>query len=91
MKKQNFGLNTKVEVAIEVIAVKIADASKRGLSTEDKEMQNLLKSLEEEDRIENAEIIQLAVSHAERAGDFHLMKAQNPVYIVSFSGKAGKE
>jgi len=55
------------------------------------EMQNLLKSLEEEDRIENAEITQLAVSHAERTGDFHLMKAQNPVYIVSFSGKAGEE
>ena len=55
------------------------------------EMQNLLKSLEAQNRIENAEITQVSVSHAERAGDFHLMKAQNPVYIVSFSGKTGEE
>ncbi len=55
------------------------------------EMQDVLKSLEDENRIENAEITQIAVSRAERAGDFHLMKAQNPVYIVSFSGKSGEE
>ena len=55
------------------------------------EMQDVLKSLEEKNRIENAEITQIAVSRAERTGDFHLMKAQNPVYIVSFSGKSGEE
>lgn len=51
------------------------------------EMQNLLKALEAQNRIENVEITQLAVSRAEKVGDFHLMKAQNPVYIVSFSGR----
>ncbi|MBB5227157.1 precorrin-6Y C5,15-methyltransferase (decarboxylating) subunit CbiT [Treponema ruminis] len=51
------------------------------------EMQNLLKALEAHNRIENVEITQLAVSRAEKVGDFHLMKAQNPVYIVSFSGR----
>lgn len=52
------------------------------------EMQNLLKSLESENKISDVEIAQIAVSRAEKAGEFHLMKAQNPVYIVSFSGKA---
>ena len=60
------------------------------------EMQNCLKSLEEGSffeagfgkiRIENLEIRQISVSRAEKAGNFHLMKAQNPVWIVSFSGK----
>ncbi len=51
------------------------------------EMQSLLKNLESKDKIENVEITQVMVSHAEKAGEFHLMKAQNPVYIVNFSGK----
>ena len=44
------------------------------------EMQNLLESLESQGR--NVEITQVAVSRAEKIGNFHLMKAQNPVYIV---------
>lgn len=60
------------------------------------EMQNCLKSLEEGSffeadcgkiHIENLEIKQISVSRAEKAGKFHLMKAMNPVWIVSFSGK----
>jgi precorrin-6Y C5,15-methyltransferase (decarboxylating) len=60
------------------------------------EMQNCLKSLEEGSfieadcgkiHIENLEIKQISVSRAEKAGNFHLMKAMNPVWIVSFSGK----
>lgn len=51
------------------------------------EMQSLLKSLSDEGfLIRDVEIKQVSVSKAERAGGFHLMKALNPVYIVSFSG-----
>lgn len=42
-------------------------------------------SLYEEYR--DADIIQLGISRAERAGDYHIMKGENPVYIVSFGGK----
>lgn len=60
------------------------------------EMQNCLKNLEEGSfieadcgkiHIENLEIKQISVSRAEKAGNFHLMKAMNPVWIVSFSRK----
>ena len=50
------------------------------------EMQNLLKSLESEEKIKNVEITQISVSRAEKIGNFHLMKAVNPVFVVSFSG-----
>ena len=52
------------------------------------EMQAVLKNLESENKIEDIEIMQVAVSRVEKTGGFHLMKAQNPVYIVSFSGCA---
>ena len=64
------------------------------------DMQNCLKSLEEGSfieadcgkiHIENLEIKQISVSRAEKAGNFHLMKAMNPVWIVSFSGKIEKK
>ena len=51
------------------------------------EMQNLLKSLESEKRIENVEITQISASRAEKIGDFHLMKAANPVFVAAFQGK----
>ncbi len=35
--------NTKLEIAVEVISAKIADASRKGLTTEDEEMKTLLK------------------------------------------------
>jgi precorrin-6Y C5,15-methyltransferase (decarboxylating) len=51
------------------------------------EMQSFLKSAENSGMIENIEIRQIAVSRALKAGEFNLMKAQNPVWVVSFSGK----
>lgn len=50
------------------------------------EMQAILKNLESENKIEGVEIIQVGISQTEKTGGFHLMKAQNPVYIISFSG-----
>lgn len=34
--------------------------------------------------VKNAEVIQIGVSRAEAAGDYNLLKAQNPVFIFSF-------
>ena len=36
---------------------------------------------------EEMEIVQIQVSKAEKMGSYHLMKAQNPVWIVSFGGE----
>ncbi len=44
--KKNMSLNTKLEVALEILAAKIAKTSKSGLSTNDKEMQELIKERE---------------------------------------------
>ena len=55
------------------------------------EMQELLNQLEAENKIEDIEIKQVAVSRAVSTGKNRLMKAMNPVYIVSFSGKARAE
>lgn len=52
------------------------------------EMQEVLKLLEKENKIKEVEITQIGVSRAEKTGNFHLMKAQNPIYIVSFRGEA---
>lgn len=46
------------------------------------EIQTLLSQ-----KFTNLEIRQISVSRAEKAGNFHLMKAQNPVWIVSAGGK----
>lgn len=62
------------------------------------EMQKVLKELENPPLAENfslpgirdLEIKQIFVSRAEKAGDFRLMKSQNPVWIVSFSGNGGR-
>lgn len=45
------------------------------------EMQTLLKSLD----VTDLDIVQLAVSRSEKIGEYHMMKANNPVYIYSFS------
>ena len=52
-----------------------------------------IQSVLKEFNIEDFECIQLAVSRSEKAGSYHLMKAENPVYIFSFdlSGAAGGE
>lgn len=33
------------------------------------------------------EVVSLTVARSEKTGDFHLMKGQNPVYIISFGGE----
>lgn len=37
--------------------------------------------------ISDAEVVQVAVSRAEPLGHYHMMRAQNPVYIISGGGK----
>ena len=41
--------------------------------------------------IEDADIVQISVARASQAGAYHLMKAENPVYIVTFGGSADGE
>lgn len=38
-----------------------------------------------ENKIKDLEIVQLQVSKAKKAGDYHLLQAQNPVWICSFN------
>lgn len=45
------------------------------------------KIAEEYPEYENMEIIQLSVSRNKKAGNYNLMTAENPVYIVSFGGE----
>lgn len=37
--------------------------------------------------VDDAEIVQVSVSRAHVAGGYHLMKSENPIYIVSFGGE----
>lgn len=46
-------------------------------------VQNALKSL----AVTDIDIMQASISRAEQMGEYHLMKAQNPVFIVSCNGK----
>jgi precorrin-6Y C5,15-methyltransferase (decarboxylating) len=41
--------------------------------------------------VENAEIVQVQVSRANALGRYHLMQAENPVYIISFDFKNCRE
>ncbi|MCR4821341.1 MAG: precorrin-6Y C5,15-methyltransferase (decarboxylating) subunit CbiT [Treponema sp.] len=51
------------------------------------EMQKFLSQLEEENfAVKDLEISQIGVSRAQKTGNFNLLKALNPVYIVSFTG-----
>ena len=43
MSIENMSLNTKLEVALEILAAKIAKTSKQGFTVNDIKMQNLLK------------------------------------------------
>lgn len=54
---ENISLNTKLEVAIEIMAAKIALCSKKGQDTNDLEMRKLLKEREEM-YIGNQEVIE---------------------------------
>ena len=47
MDDNEMNLNTKLEVAVELLSEKIADASKEGLTPKDEKMKNLLKEREE--------------------------------------------
>lgn len=38
-----------------------------------------------QDRIKDLDIVQLQASKAKKVGDYHLMQAQNPVWICSFA------
>ena len=37
----------------------------------------------------DADIVSVQVSRAKKAGRYHLMQGQNPVYVISFGGKDG--
>ena len=43
-----------------------------------------IMTLQKEMALPEPEIIQIQVSSAKKAGPYHLMQGQNPVYIVSF-------
>lgn len=45
--KDNMSLNTKLEVALEILAAKIAETFQKGFTIDDKEIQNLIKEREE--------------------------------------------
>ncbi len=45
------------------------------------EMQNVLKNL----HVPDADIVQVSVSRAEKVGSYHMLKANNPVFIYSFT------
>ena len=59
MKDLYISLNTKLEVAVEILAAKIAMISNEGYTSKDEEMQKLLKEREEmyKGNIENIEKI----------------------------------
>ena len=46
MSNSEMSLNTRLEVALEILSAKIASASKQGLTTEDDEMKLLLEERE---------------------------------------------
>ena len=64
-------LNPSIRVVINVIALESLA-----------EVLRILKKRETE-----AEVVSVQVSRAEKAGNSHLMKGQNPVYIIAFGGE----
>lgn len=44
----------------------------------------------EENEIEEAEVIQVAVSRAKKVGSYHMMNGQNPIYVISFTSRPAK-
>ncbi len=63
--------NPKVRIVINCIALETIS-----------DIQKALKELD----IKDADIVQIAASRAEALGRYHLLKAQNPIFIVSFGG-----
>jgi precorrin-6Y C5,15-methyltransferase (decarboxylating) len=41
--------------------------------------------------VENVECVQMGINRAEGAGKYHLLKAENPVYIFSFNFESGEK
>lgn len=71
-----YGKNQRLRVVINAITLETIG-----------EVTKLLEQLP----VENAEMIQLQLSRSHKAGGYHLMKAENPVYIISFNFKESKE
>lgn len=44
-----------------------------------------VRELFSDDRIENEEIVQVQISRAKQAGNHHLMRAENPIWICAFT------
>ena len=44
----------------------------------------------EENEIEEAEVIQVAVGRAKKVGSYHMMNGQNPIYVISFTSRPAK-
>ena len=63
-------LNPKVRIVINTITLE--------------SMASVLNSLEK--RGIDAEILSMQIAKAVKAGPYHLMKGQNPIYIISFGG-----
>ena len=51
----------------------------------------VVSSILNEFPVEQEEIIQMSVSRAKKAGRYHLMQAENPVFILSFYFAGGTE
>ena len=48
----------------------------------------LMECLKDND-IRDADIVQVAVSRADKLGPYHLMRAENPIYLVTFNREGG--
>ena len=69
--KELLSLNPQMRIVINVIALESVAAAMAAL----KEL-----SIE-------AEIVSVQTARAKKAGSYHLMQGQNPVYIISFGGQ----
>ena len=41
--------------------------------------------------VKNVECVQMGINRAEAAGKYHILKAENPVYIFSFDFESGEK
>jgi precorrin-6Y C5,15-methyltransferase (decarboxylating) len=41
--------------------------------------------------VDDLDFTQVSISHSEKLGKYNFVKAENPVWIVSFSGSAGEK
>lgn len=69
MLDELLNINRKLKIVFNVIALET--------------LQSLLQYLKERDL--ESEIVQITVARAEQTGPYHLMKAQNPVYIITLN------